>query len=650
MPKTSMLEHRANLSRTGFDMSQSLAFTASTGMILPVYSDLLNAGETVHYSPSLFARTQPLVTAAMADVDIYIDWFFVPCTMLFTPWGQIRWQTNDFVTSLFVQNTNGTVGSFEGSGQGCSGFPLLSEVSYAPASGASNWNLPQIFSINPTQQTTGSGDSNILYYSASDVGFETAFKSMFRLLDLFGFNPYGVFQNTSPAVSSSTENPDVFPLKALAYQCIYQNYYRNDDYEVRDILTYNWDSHYSATSAIDLGANSGNFNPRNPFILRYADYRRDYFTSVRPSPIMSAINSLTNPFNSSGTNNSNTAFNILQNINNFLGNEGLQFRPAANSSSSVGFSPGSQISSGASSGTSVTQVIQSQSSASQNFLSTGNLRSLFAVEKLMRITGRAAKDYDSQTLAHFGFKVPHDVKHQLTHLGSDESRLQIGDVISTSDTYNGSTGSALGEIAGKGYVSMHGKKTRKFTAPVDGVFMATFRAIPRVRAAAGFDKSNAITDRLSLYIPEFDKLGAQPLFNYEVGFGGIGSSAQIGWQNRYEQFKRKYDRVTAAFRQDPRSDSFNQYSSWVLTYEPFTSSGQITNNAVNWPTVAMSLKCPPTALNNIMAVPYQPTVSDSFAQTPYAEFYTDPFIVDFRANVKKVSTMSRTGEPDMVSL
>ena len=39
---------------------------------------------------------------------------------------------------------------------------------------------------------------------------------------------------------------------------------------------------------------------------------------------------------------------------------------------------------------------------------------MFAVEKLLRITGRARKDYDSQVLAHLGFKVPHDVKHELT--------------------------------------------------------------------------------------------------------------------------------------------------------------------------------------------------------------------------------------------
>lgn len=650
MPKTSFQTKRADLSRTGFDMSQSLAFTASTGMILPVYSDLLNAGETVYYSSDLFARTQPLVTAAMADVDIYLDWFFVPCTMLLTTWGQTRYQTNDFISSLFYDGDDGSLGipNTGASGQGFGGFPLLSAVSYgSPASPTSDtWNLPAVFSLNPTLSSEGI-PSALTYPTNLAYGFETSFKSMFRMLDLLGFNPYGIFQNT--AQSGISGNPDVFPWRALAYQCIYQNYYRNDDYEVRDVCSYNWDKYMASTSAVDLGPASTNMHPQNPFILRYCDYRRDYFTSIRPSAITSTINSFGSP-SSGGLSGNASLAGILASVNNYLSNINV---PLASANSTY-------ITTAAiSNGGSLTQVGSTLPVAGDSSkVLTANLRSLFAVEKLLRVTGSAAKDYDSQVLAHFGFKVPHDVKHQITHLHSSQGLLHIGEVISTSDT-SGSSGAALGEIAGKGYVSIHDKGHRKFTAPVDGIVMCNFRAVPRMRTYGTFDKQNAVTDRLSLYIPEFDKLGAQPLYYYEFSRATLGNStasAQVGWQNRYEQFKRKYDRVSVVFEpnsgvgnQNP-DGSINQYAPWVLSYSPF--NGLVIGSTPLGFNTGMYLKCPPTALNNIMTVPYNPRVDGPSFNTSnvISEFYTDPFICDFRANVKKVSTMSRSGEPDLVSL
>lgn len=70
-----MPQHVAHLPRTGHNLNQSFGFTASTGMILPTYYDQLNVGETVFINSKLFARTQPLVVPAMADVDFYLDWF-----------------------------------------------------------------------------------------------------------------------------------------------------------------------------------------------------------------------------------------------------------------------------------------------------------------------------------------------------------------------------------------------------------------------------------------------------------------------------------------------------------------------------------------------------------------------------------------------
>lgn len=616
-----MPEHRSHLSKSGFDVSQSLAFTSSVGMILPIYSDFLNSGEKVSVRSNLFARTQPLVTPAMADVDIYLDWFFVPMTMLYTAFGQIRYQTRDFISSFYENSVNSGV-----PGRPNGGFPILDASSLtAPRlpSGSFSFNQVPVFSINP-------GDVAGIPLTYSSGSFESSGKSMFRMLDLFGFNPRGVFAN---GTIEETSNPNVFPYKALAYQAIYQHYFRNDDYERFDVSTYNWDRYFSSSTSVALStvgnSSSVYINPRNPFILRYCDYRKDYFQSVKPSPILSGMNLLEqNVQGSSG---------VLNSINNYLASgvsivQDVSPNPTAGTLGGYDFS--SQV-----------NLSVSDSGAKQT---VANLRSLFAVEKLMRITGRSAKDYDSQVLAHFGFKIPHDVKHELTHLTSLQAQLSTAEVVSTADTYSSGSGSgsALGELAGKGYVSIRQKKPLRWTAPVDGVLMCTFRAVPRMRTTQIFDRQNAVTQRTDLFIPEFDKLGMQPLYRYEVDPAYIGQSTQIGWQIRYQQYKRKYDRATYVFGSGANLNGINQYSSWILSYDPLSGVTSMSDRQNGtW------LKVRPTDLNQIMAVPYQPNVEEStFPDNPASEFYTDPFICDFRADVKKVSVMSPTGEPDLISL
>lgn len=600
-----MLDHVAKLPRSGHDVGQSLAFTASTGMLLPIYADFLNSSESVHIKDHFFGRTQPLVTPALCDVDIYLDWFFVPMTMLFTAWGQVRWQITDFLTSFYEGNVPSDP----------SQFPLFEmNQSYGFAGGSASY-LNQAPPFYATQDAA----ADTIKYSGD---FECNGKAHFRMLDLLGFNPDGVFQVNQSTVQSvgAMANPSVFPWKALAYQCIYQNYYRNDDYEPRNVRAYNVDNKFSGISKYEVSPDSA----LHPFTLRYADYRKDYFTTVKAAPITAGANIL-----------SSTLKNLVT-VPQWLDQGSLSkifgvFDPpatAGNTNSFNGLGPSNT-------------AVALSSGSRQSFTGLQSLRSAFALEKMLRITGRASKDYDAQTLAHFGFKVPHDVKHDITKLRTSHGMLSIGEVVSSANTFNGETGSALGEIAGKGYLTIHNNKPTKFTAPVDGALLCIFRAIPRQRIINVFDKENALAYRTDLYIPEYDKLGMQPLYNYEFDPTAQGTSEQAGWQLRYQQYKQKPDRASRVFTPFVQN-GINQYSAWVLTRvglrKPLT--------------VAESLKCPPTALNSIMAVPYQSTVDTDtfqFNGNPAASYYTDPFICDFRADVKKVSPMSPTGEPDMMS-
>lgn len=604
--------NRANLSRNGFDMSQEFAFTASTGMILPVYQDFYNAGETAYYSGDLICRTQPLVTAAMADVDVYLDWFFVPMQMLFTLFGSKRWMTNDLLTSFYDSS-------------------VITNDDY-PLCRIDGWLAKSTTEYNYV--------SSRFYRDGYGDGFECLGKSQFRLANHLGFNPYGIYRDNGDVETTLAHqaNPNVFPMFALAYQAIYQDYFRLplDDFARRNVNAFNMDKYYEATSA--TVAPSANDSSPALFCLHYRPRHMDYFTSTKMSPIMSNINML-------GGTSSDTPQMILNKVNSYL-NTTYIYKSTGQYNLEVTL-PAGGISD------SLTNLSSYTGQLSNNPVNVANIRSLFAVDKLNRIIGRSKKDYDSQVLAHFGFEVPHDVKHELTHLKEQHTLIHIGEVISTADTYDGSTGSALGSIGGKGYGVISSKKPFKFTAPCDGIIMCCFSSSARMRYYGTFDKQNAVHTRLDFYVPEFDKLGMQPLYQYEAyGYNDDTTNVgnRIGWQYRYEQWKRKYNRVSEAFGSQIVYNQVNQNAAWVSAMRPYGIVGQSSSfdPSTEWTTkgrIAM-----PTDLNGIMVVPYTPNWADAYNTNPATMFYTDPFICAFRANVKKVSTMSVYGEPNLNTL
>lgn len=578
-------------------------------MILPVYQDFLNPSDSVYIDAELFARTQPLATAALADVDVYLDWFFVPLPLLYQIYPSMRWATNDYFSSVFtdeLENYGATL--------------PLTDID----------KLCLEITGNVPGFTNALADSPALFYRHSsfrlELGFDCVGKGTFRLMNHLAFNPLGLFNSMSTSEWTAEKNPTVFPMFAMAYQAIFQDYFRVDDYERRDVRCFNADSQFDQQTYPDKM-----FHAKDSlFELRYRPRHKDYFTGVMASPLTSGMNMLS-------IDNQNPS-TFLAKVDDFLTD--TQQRPALTSGDPTNI-PAGQNSMVA------TQFrgsfVTTSGSQIAGRTTTAGLRDMFAAEKLLRIIGRSAKNYDAQVLAHFGYKVPHDVKHQLTHICEQHALLHIGEVVSTANTFTPESqyeGSALGAISGKGYVNVpRMKKPYKFTAPVDGILMCVYSSVPRYRYYGGFDKQNAITDMHSFVNPEYDKSGMQPLFGYENRAEDIGTSKRLGWQYRWSQWKQKYDRVSEAFRVD--RNRTNQYGSWVLA-----KTAILGTDPLDYPFPG-NFYASPKDLDSILLMDYDNGWSDDYLTSPWLMFGTDPFINDFASYVKKVSFMSPTGEPDL---
>lgn len=596
----------AKLPRTGFDVGRDYTFTSAPGMILPLYYDVLNQGEKISFNAAIKTIFRPVYRPAACDVRQKVDLFFIPLQMMWTPFGNMFYQTTDYLSSSISEYNRNLVNRGE--------TPVL--------------NFGELF----YEYFSDLAQLNSRAYSGRGAFFDSDLKGAFRLLMHLGYNPcvsaYGfeadnVLDFTDS--SFSTWQPNVMPLFALAYQAIYQNYYRDDDREPRVLDSYQFDAYDGNVQLPDL---------LGIFMLRYHQKEKDYFTSLHVSPIMSTLNL---------PKGDASASDVLSAVNNYLSSETVL--PTESTVVPYPANVGDN-------GKSMTQVSYVNNGSFP--VSTGSLRSMLAVEKLLRITGRARKNYDSQTLAHLGFKVPRDIKHEITFIGSIDGNLGVNQVLSTgeaADPTSTENSGTLGERGGFGGGNLKSKDLQ-FTAPCHGVLMAVTYTVPSMSYPQGYvvDKLTNITDRMSFYIPEFRNLGQQPMYVYEaLGAQDARNMVKpIGWQYRDAEKKQKYNVHSLAFF-NPYSDSSghrNSWSPWLVGGIPFVrwNIDQYDNYTPHFE----SFMVYPGLMDNIFIQHYNPDIADiNDLKRPWLLFQTDPFMHAARINCKKVSTMSTFGEPEL---
>lgn len=577
--------YKADLGRQDFDLSQKLGFTSASGMLLPIWEDFASPGDSFYLQHDLpLLRSTNLAAPAMVDVKVHFDTFFVPMQMIYQPFENTMFSLKN------IQSSNYSMAALMNNN-----FPL--------------WDYNDFVSLMlGTEMTTD-------YHT-----------DMFRLADLFGLCPDNFCTTTSTGQQRYT--PSFFPWQMLAYHTIFEYFYRLDDKSQFDNQFCNWDKYYGTSSPIQMTRDFASIHQR--------PWNFDYFTSMYRSPIISDDN--------------------LQRV-----------LPNANYSNLTNFETRRMEKDGTTT-TPLNSVINAFTSDSYTSFSaaqlnaahsTAMIRQMFANEKLAMITGRTKKNYDSQVLAHYGVNVPHDVKHDLTLIHHDEYDLNVAEVTSLADTsFAGPSGGALGELAGKSYASGNGKQF-KFTAPCHGVIMTIFSIEPQKRYISCFDRQNAITNAFDFPTPEFDRLGNMPMFRYECGYNinqsTFAMSDIVGWKERYYQFKRKYDKCSYAFATGT-GVGFNNYSAFMIAERPFGESADnsawVGGNIDQRPDLENRFYIERNAVDNLCLVQFAygwkhstDTGVESWSNTPWLVYARDPFIINSFIKAKKVSWMSKDGEP-----
>lgn len=524
--------------RSGFDIGRKNAFTAKVGELLPVYWDISMPGDKYKFNVEYFTRTQPVETSAYTRLREYFDFYAVPLRLLWKSAPSVLTQMQDINQIQALSLTQN-----------------LSLGTYLPS-------LP--LSVLVTSLSSLNGGSNNPGYSGSLTnmfGFNRGDLS-YKLLNYLG---YGNIIRSSPSSgsrwwSTSLKPEDssnysqlyvynnvvnIFPL--LAYQKIYQDFFRWSQWEKSNPSSYNVDYFSGITSSLVSSLpdpNSDYWKSDTMFDLKYCNWNKDMLMGVLPNSQFGdiAVIDISNPKSSIPSSvflKDPVGGNTSEVVTNASYNASLT--PLAFSAKNA----------------SLTNVIPSGSTLQVNL---ANLKSQFSVlalrqaEALQRwkeISQSGDSDYREQIRKHFGVNLPQSLSNLCTYIGGISRNLDISEVVNNNLAGSGDTA----VIAGKGVGAGNGSFT--YQANEHCVVMCIYHAVPLLDyTITGQDGQLLVTDAESLPIPEFDSIGMETLPMTQIFNSPKASIVNLfnaGYNPRYFNWKTKLDVINGAFTTTQKS-------------------------------------------------------------------------------------------------
>lgn len=600
-----------NVSRNVFDVSANNSFVTCAGQLLPVRVDEVMPNSEYRFSQSYFMRTLPLVVPSFARMKVHFDTFFVPYRLLGTD-----------IQSIIVGNNRGMISNYNSDGT----YSSLNKC------------LPYttLFQLSPLQNPAWNADNSTMHNISDAAGYSIQNTSP-TLIHALGYGtplkdgdatPFGIpgtetkglglgnviasSSSVSPVLesvqtdinSSSTTVPvstlavSVLPL--LAYQKIYQDYYRNKLWENENRASYFLQSSdYGTSMTLSTMVNRGILE------MRYHDLSKDRITGMVPdvSSVLSAGLSISNA--------------------SVLGERGLDYQSGYyQDNAGLGSEQVPKA-----------LVSKDTSSASSGTLNALSLRRLEAFQKFAEITELNKNDYKHQIKAHFGFEVPDLNSDYCQYIGGFEDIVNISDVENT-------TSEQSAALSGKG-VSAGNSRQFTFRANEHGMIMTICYIVPLVDYANLFvNRYCTHLNRYDFCVPEFDNIGFEPVRVFDVynemsnlptalpGNATVTPVSILGYLPRYWEYKTKVDTAYSPFYNGNNKEITLNYGSYIIRF-PYD---RLIQNA-NLSTMYKAFKAIPKMTDELFSVAYDGNVENS------------PFVCTFYCQASAMLPLSVTGLP-----
>ena len=536
---TGLKELQNHPHKAGFDIGSKNIFTAKVGELLPVYWDMAIPDCDYDIDLAYFTRTRPVQTAAYTRIREYFDFYAVPCDLLWKSFDSAVIQMGEVAPvqskTLLDPPTVGTDIPW------CYLNDLFNALYYS----AGNSALGQVVNVVPAY-------ANIFGYNRGDTSAK-----------LLSYLNYGNIVNPNSTTVGTTSNRwwntsftsskvknysqkfwnnnavSLFPL--LAYQKIYQDFFRWSQWENADPTSYNVDYYAgsgnlfgsSGLSAAIPAANAY-WKRDNMFSLRYCNWNKDMFMEILPNSQFGDVAVV------SGVEGIDT-FVPVEVFNSI--NESNIGKPPLNGTHTPVFSNDEMSSSTTPSrirvsSASGTPVSRAGSALGVRSLLGGEfsilaLRQAEALQKWKEITQSVDTNYRDQIKAHFGINTPASMSHMAQYIGGVARNLDISEVVNNNLYEDGSEAVIYGKGVGTGTGKM-----RYHTGSQYCIIMCIYHALPLLDyAISGQDPQLLCTSVEDLPIPEFDNIGMEAVpattFFNSNRFNGVSVGDSTGYNPRY---------------------------------------------------------------------------------------------------------------------
>lgn len=525
--------------RSGFDIGRKNAFTAKVGELLPIYWDISIPGDKYKFDVEYFTRTQPVETSAYTRLREYFDFYAVPLRLLWKSAPSVLTQMQDINQLQALSLTKN-----------------LSLGTYLPSLSLSNLSTV-LFRLNKDSESPGSAGSytNMFGFSRADLSY--------KLLSYLGYGNIcqgkpstgSRWWSTSLTVSDSSSNytqqyiqnnyVNIFPL--LAYQKIYQDFFRWSQWENSNPSSYNVD-YYSGIDPLLVpslpDATDDYWKSDTMFDLKYCNWNKDMLMGVLPNSQFGdvAVLDISSPEGS-----------IPNSVVLKTSKGGASSKVITTGSYNAPLTPLSFVAKDAS----TSNIISSGSSLQvdlsnlQSQFTVLALRQAEALQRWKEISQSGDSDYREQIRKHFGVNLPQALSNLCTYIGGVSRNLDISEVVNNNLAGDGDTA----VIAGKGVGAGNGSFT--YQTNEHCVVMCIYHAVPLLDyTITGQDGQLLVTDAESLPIPEFDGIGMETLPMTQIFNSPKASIVNLfnaGYNPRYFNWKTKLDIINGAFTTTQKS-------------------------------------------------------------------------------------------------
>ncbi len=549
----SMKKLRNHVHRNGFDLSRRNAFTAKVGELLPVLCEEVIPGDKFKIKPEWFTRTRPLNTAAYTRVREYYDFYFVPYRLLWKGFDNFITQMENPVSAASILDAVDNTTSLPHTDM----YQLV--------------NYLQKLKAFANNESVTNNDNKF-----DEVGLNR-FYSTIKLLNYLNYGSMERILDDYANAPSTSYMPNmelnVFPL--LAYQKIYQDYFRDSQWE--KAAPYTWNVDYvgsrQTSSEVPIAQIYVNWTANRQYVpnmldLRYCNWNKDMFFGLLPSPQFGDES-----FAPIGINNTLEAITKVDNTTNYnsMSNaaSGNALRWQQRTTGREGYINANPE------GTDVNYIYHGHTASTSlvgnvtsNGLSILALRQAEALQKWKEISLSGSQDFRAQMKKHWGVDVGESRSNRCHYIGGSVSNVSIGEVVNQNITSDN-----IADIAGKGVGN--GSGSIDFKSDDYGIVMCIYHAVPLLDyESIGLKRFNTKITAQDFAIPEFDSVGMQQVMNYQMIYGAPsrpdGSSTPVpsvfplGYAPRYLEYKTAVDEIHGGFMSMPKDYIEQQgFPAWV---------------------------------------------------------------------------------------